>query len=303
MRTFRQMSALLGPVVLLGVSLRSQPLPGLTADARRQLDAVVASERARLKIPGLGVAVALNGRIEYVKSAGLADIEHALTVDDDTKFRTASLAKPLTATAVMQLVERGAIDLDAPVQRYCPTFPEKPWPVTPRLLLGHLAGVRHYAKPGESSGTQHYFSIADSLALFKNDPLLHQPGTKYQYSTYGFSVLGCAIEGASKTTFAEFMDANVFRPAGMTHTTIDDVYQIVPKRARGYLLLTDSDLKLLPPAAQAIARAGSIYNAPLHDTSMKLPGGGFVSTPSDYARFVLALLDGTLVKRTTLDAM
>jgi len=89
----------------------------------------------------------------------------------------------------------------------------------------------------------------------------------------------------------------------MTHTAIDDVYQIVPKRVRGYLLLTAADMKQLPPAAQAIARPDTVYNTALHDTSMKLPGGGFVSTPSDYVRFVLALLDHTLAKQSTLDAM
>jgi len=302
MRIFRQLSAYSAALLLFGTGLHSQPAPGLTVDIRRQLDDILATERERLKIPAVGVAIALNGRVEYVKTLGLADIEQGVPADDETRFRTASLAKPLTATAVMQLVERGAIDLDAPIQRYCPAFPEKQWPVTPRLVLGHLAGIRHYTK-GESTGTQHYFTIADSLALFNNDPLRHQPGTKYEYSTFGFSVLGCAIEGASKTSFAEYLETNVFRRAGMTHSTIDDVYQIVPKRARGYLLLTQADFKTLPPAAQAIARPDSIYNAPLHDTSMKLPGGGLISTPTDYARFALALLDGSLVKKTTLEAM
>ena len=161
-------------------------------------------------------------------------------------------------------------------------------------LLGHLAGIRHYGRPGESTGTQHYFTIEDSLALFKKDPLLHEPGTKYEYSTFGFSILGCAVEGASKMPLAAYLQANVFDKAGLTHTAIDDVYQIVPKRVRGYLLLTAADMKQLPPAAQAIARPDTVYNTALHDTSMKLPGGGYLSTPSDYVRFVLALLDHLL---------
>jgi CubicO group peptidase (beta-lactamase class C family) len=134
-------------------------------------------------------------------------------------------------------------------------------------LLGHLAGVRHYGRPGESLGTQHYFAIADSLVIFKDDPLLHRPGDKYLYSTFGYSVLGCAIEGASGQTYAAFTQEHVMKPAGMTHTAIDELYLILPNRARGYQLLTAEGFKRLPPAAQAIAKPNEIYNAPLHDTT------------------------------------
>jgi len=287
----------------LAPMLRGQAPATLTADQRRQLDDAIVKEQQRLKIPGLGVAIALNGRLEYVKSAGLADVENSLAVNDESGFRTASLAKPLTATALMQLVESGAIDLDAPIQRYCGAFPAKRWPVTARQLLGHLAGVRHYKKAGESIGTQHYFTIGESLAPFKDDPLVHEPGTKYEYSTYGFSILGCAIEGAAHQSYGPYMQTRIFQPAGMTHTGLDDVYLIVPGRVRGYQLLTQDTYRSLPAAAKAIARPDAIYNAPLHDTSMKTPGGGIVSTPSDYVRFVLALLEGRLVKPATRDAM
>ena len=301
---FRQMSACLVVSAVMAATphVRSQAVPELTRELRQKVDEIIEAHRVRLKIPGLSVAFALNGRLEYVKGFGFADLENRLAVDEESRFRTASLAKPITATAVMQLVERGAIDLDAPIQQYCPAFPEKPWPVTTRLLLGHLAGVRHY-KPRESTGTQHYFTIQESLALFKNDPLLHEPGTKYEYSTFGFSVLGCVIEGAANATYAAYLQTNVFDRARMSHTAVDDVFQIVPKRVRGYLLLTADEMKRLPPAAQAIARPDTVYNTALHDTSMKMPGGGLVSTPSDYVRFVLALLNHTLVKPSTLEAM
>lgn len=278
-------------------------LASLTAAQRQQLDTIVRAEQQKLSIPGISVAIGFNGRVEYTGAFGLADVENGVVVDQDSRFRTASLAKPLTATAVMQLVERGALDLDAPIQRSCPSFPQKPWPVTARQLLGHLAGVRHYGRRGESTGTEHYFTIADSLAIFKNDPLLHEPGTKYEYTTFGFSVLGCAVEGASGVPFADYMQKHLFERAGMSHSGVDDLFQIVPKRVRGYLLLTERDYDGLPPAAKAIARPGRVYNTALHDTSMKTPGGGFVSTPSDYVRFVFALMDGTLVRPATLDAM
>ena len=254
-----------------------------------ELDRAIEAGRTAAKIPGLTVAIAFRNTIVYTKAFGHADLEHRAPATPRTAFRTASTAKPLTATAVMLLVEQGRLDLDAPIQQYCPAFPEKPWPVTARLLLGHQAGIRHYQKPGESTGKAHYFTLQDALGLFKNDPLLHEPGTKYFYSTYGFSVLGCAIEGASGLSFEAFMRARVFTPAGMARTRFDRVYEIVPERSRGYQILTAEALQQLPREIQAFAKAGEIYNAEMHDTSMKVPGGGFVSTAEDLMRFVTAL--------------
>ena len=275
----------------------------LSEAAHPELDRVIDAGRAAAKIPGLSVAIAFRHRIVYTRAFGIADLEHGAKATPHTAFRTASTAKPLTATGVMLLAERGRIDLDAPIQRYCPAFPEKPWPVTARQLLGHQAGVRHYQKSGESAGKQHFFAIEDALALFKNDALLHQPGTKYFYSTYGYSVLGCAIEGASGQTYETFMRDQVFEPAGMTRTRLDRIYEIVPERARGYQLLTAEGHKQLPAALQVIARAGEIYNADLHDTSMKIPGGGLLSTADDLVRFAMAFSSGALVKNETVEAM
>ncbi len=163
----------------------------------------------------------------------------ACAVKPTTAFRTASVAKPLTATAVMTLV--GSRQDRSSTRRSGPTarpgrrsIPRSP----PCQVLGHLAGIRHYGKPGESAGKTHYFVLGDSLALFKDDPLLHEPGTKYLYSTYGYTLLGCAIEGASGTSYEQFMRDRVFAPAGMTRTRLDRIYEIVPDRARGYQVLT-----------------------------------------------------------------
>jgi CubicO group peptidase (beta-lactamase class C family) len=278
-------------------------LAAAPAAGGQALDAAVKVEQAKLKAPAVSVAVMEKGKIVYAKAFGSSDLENGVAATSETRFRTASIAKTLTATAVLQLYERGALDLDAPIQTYCAAFPAKPWPVTARQLLGHLAGVRHYAKPGESSGTQHFFTVTESLKVFANDPLLFEPGTKYSYTTYGFSVLGCAIEGISKLTYGDYMRTRVFEPAGMTHTTLDDVYLLVPGRARGYFLLDQAGFDQLPPAGKAMATVGAIYNAPLHDTSMKMPGGGLVSTPSDLVTFASALFDGKLLKPETMKLM
>jgi serine beta-lactamase-like protein LACTB len=300
-------AAALAAIVAISAGLAArqapQPVQAFPAAAAPELDKIIESTRAAARVPGLSVAIAFRGQVVYSKGFGVADLEHNAAVTPRTAFRTASTAKPMTATAVMQLVERGAIDLDAPIQKYCPAFPEKPWPVTARLLLGHQAGVRHYQKPGESVGKTHFFTIEDSLALFKNDPLLHEPATKYFYSTYGYSVLGCAIEGASKTSYEQYMRAHIFTPAGMTRTRLDRIYEIVPERAGGYQVLTAEAMKDLPAVLQSFAKVGETYNADLHDTSMKVPGGGLLSTAEDMSRFMIAALAAKLVSRDTLEQM
>jgi CubicO group peptidase (beta-lactamase class C family) len=141
------------------------------------------------------------------------------------------------------------------------------------------------------------------VKLFAGDALLFEPGTRYSYTTYGFSVLGCAIEGVTKMTFGDYMRSRIFEPAGMASTVVDDVYLVIPNRARGYFLLDQRSFNGLPPGGKAIAKVGAIYNAVLHDTSMKIPGGGLVSTPTDLIRFATALLDGKLLRAETLRAM
>ena len=294
----RRMSIILSLVAVIAAATAAPQAPSASA-----IDQTIESAQRRLKIPGLGVAAVIDGKIVYDKAFGQADVENSIAATPTTRFRTASLAKPLTATGVMVLVERGKLDLDAPIHKYCQTFPQKEHTVTARQLLGHLAGVRHYGRPGESLGTQHYFAIADSLAIFKDDPLLHRPGDKYLYSTFGYSVLGCAIEGATGQTYAAFMQEHVMKPAGMTNTAIDELYLILPHRARGYQLLSQEGFKRLPLAAQAIAKPNEIYNAPLHDTSMKVPGGGWVTTAADMVRFADALMSGRIVKPATLEQM
>ncbi|MFQ5817605.1 MAG: serine hydrolase domain-containing protein [Terriglobia bacterium] len=281
----------------------AQTTAELPAETIETIEAAIAAEMARLKIPGLSLAIVVEGELRYANGFGMADVENSVRVTSTTVFRIASITKPMTATAVLQLAERGKLDLDAPIQTYCPTFPQKRWPVTARQLLGHLGGLRHYLNSAEARGTGHYFTVVDSLALFKDDWLLHEPGTKFSYTTYGYSVLGCAIEGASGMSYEDYMRENIFQPAGMSHTRTDDTYAIIANRARGYLRLDRWSYSQLPDAAKASAKIGELYNAQLHDTSMKVPGGGLVSTAADLARFAIAVQAGVLVQEETRKQM
>ena len=289
---------------VLGAAVHAAPqVNSLAPEQAQRIETAIAQQMDRMKIPGMTVAISMDGQVVYSKAFGTADLEHNVPATTSTLFRTASIAKTFTATAVMQLVEAGKIDLDAPVQKYCPAFPEKQWTVTTRQILSHQAGIRHYNKPGESAGTEHFFTLTDSLRLFKDDPLLHEPGTKFHYTTFGYSVLGCVVEGATKQRFDEYVGQSVFARAGMNHSQADNHYLIIPGRTSFYMRMTDDTYKNLPDAAKRIARLGEAYNATLHDTSMKVPGGGFLSTAEDLIQFVNALEAGKLVKRDTLEQM
>src|SRR5579872_1442879 len=198
-----------------------------------RIEQVVTAEMARASIPGVSVAIARHGRVEWTEGFGMADLENLIPVTPETRIRLGSISKPITAIAVMQLVERGKIDLDAEVQRYLPSFPKKQWPVTIREVLGHQGGIRHYRADGsDSNNIKHYTDAVAPLEIFANDPLLFEPGTKYSYSTYGFNLLGAIVETVSGMKFTDYVRENVFKPAGMDKIAQDDHFAIIPHRAR-----------------------------------------------------------------------
>ncbi|MBA3694575.1 MAG: beta-lactamase family protein [Acidobacteria bacterium] len=260
-----------------------------------KIETAITAWMTQNKAPALSVAIVTNNQMSFSKGYGLADVENNVAARSDTAYRLASISKSLTAIAVMQLAERGKIDLNAPINKYCAAYPEsqalkdapvKKFSITVRQLLVHQSGVRHN-KPEEVLSTKHYNNITEAVGSFKDDPLVIEPGTKYSYSTPGYTLLGCAIESASGVSYIDYLRENIFKPAGMTRTFVDDVYAIIPNRARGYRK----------------TEKGEIINAPLHDTSIKIPGGGLVSTAEDLAKFATAVNTNQLVKPETLAQM
>lgn len=273
------------PAAVVAAPAITPGLSGLPASRAAALDAAVLAAMPRLAIPGLSAAVVLNRELRWSAGYGQADVENAVPATPITVYRLASVSKPISATAVLALWERGKLDLDAPVQRYVPAFPDKPWPVTARELLGHQSGVRNWTEE-EFHSTRRYHTIKDTLAAFKDDPLLFEPGTRTQYTSFGFTLLGAVVEGAAGGTFMDQLRTLVFQPAGMESARDDDVLAIVPHRASGYQKRAD----------------GTVLNAPLSDTSNRLPGGGLLADVEDVARFASALQRGLLLKPETLQA-
>src|SRR5436190_625564 len=120
----------------------------------------------------------LAARLVWSEGFGYADAERKQPVTRETQFRIGSVSKPLTATAVALLYEQRKLDLDAPVQRYVPSFPDKGYPITTRQLTGHLAGIRHY-KGEEFLLNRRFATVLDGLTIFQDDSLLFPPGTRF----------------------------------------------------------------------------------------------------------------------------
>jgi serine beta-lactamase-like protein LACTB len=282
--------SLLGLISGAGVCAAQQPQ--LAADKRTQIETAVAKMMSSTHVPGVSVALVENGRYEWASGFGFADLENNVPASEHTLFRLASISKSLTATGAMQLWERGQLDLDAPVQKYCPAFPKKEAAITTREVLGHLAGLRHYKSDSqddpEVGNTKHFDNpIQAGLNFFANDALVAPPGTHFHYSTQGYTLVGCVMEGASGAKYTDFVRQNVIVPAGMDHTQTDDRFAIIPYRTRFYQK----------------TETGAVLNADFLDSSYKIPGGGWLSSAEDMARFEVAILNDKLIRRATRDLM
>jgi serine beta-lactamase-like protein LACTB, mitochondrial len=249
----------------------------------RMLDA----ERSNGKIPGYTAGVYWRGKVAWLRASGSADLATKRRVEVDTPFRTASIAKTLTATGLMRLVEAGKVRLEEDVRQHCPAFPAKPYRIELLQLLGHLGGIRHYRDEADRNNATRYASLGESLRRFAGDELVAEPGEEFHYSTYGFSLIGCAIEGASGVAYSRWMREQVFGPAGMTATGPDDGSAVSSRRAQGYRL----------------SREGKIEKCAFSDNTAKLPGGGLVSTAQDLLRFADAIYRKQLLSSESVKRM
>lgn len=244
---------------------------------------LIASLRSTEKIPALSATVAKGGSVVWSEALGESDLEDGTAASSRTRYRIGSLSKLITAAAAARLYDQGLLDLDAPIQKYVPTFPASG--ITARLLLGHLAGVRHYGA-GEYLNQKRYASVAEALSIFQNSPLQQPPGTKYLYSSYGFNLLGAALEKAATQDYGTLIQRQVCAPLQMQFTIPEDNTKIVVGRSRYYSL-----------------SGGQVENAPYTDLSDRWPSGGLLSTTEDMARFGVAHLAGGFLRPETLRMM
>ena len=279
-------------LVLFGLFLSCELLISqeLTKEDITTVEKLIREKMSKDDIPGLSIAIVKDGKLAWSKGYGFADLENLVPAKPNTAYRSASIGKSITATAIMQLVEQGKIDLDKPIQEYCPAFPVKKWVITTRHLLNHTSGIRHYGGENnlqELASKMHYKNVVAALDVFKNDSLQFQPGSQFSYSTYGYNVLGCIIEGASNSDFMDYMEEHIFKPSNMVSTQADNPYKIIANRSQGYQK----------------NRGGDIINSEYVDMSNKLPAGGFITTAEDLALFAASFMGNTLVNKQTKELM
>ena len=280
------LACLCAPVAQAQAPAAVAPAPLHYAEVVDEARALVQADVAERGYPGIAIAVSVDGETVWSEGFGYADLEHRVPMSRSVKFRVGSISKSMTAAAVASLVEDDRLELDATVQQYVPSFPEKAHPVTTRQLGGHLGGIRHY-RGNENFIRDPYATVLDGLSIFADDPLLHEPGTAFSYTSHGFNLISAVVEGAAKQPFLDYIREAVFRPLGMRDTVADLVTPIIPGRTRYYV--RDD--------------AGRVVNAPFVNNSYKWAGGGFLSTTEDVLRFANAHLDDGFLSKSSLDLL
>jgi serine beta-lactamase-like protein LACTB, mitochondrial len=272
----------------LAVLLPSLILP-LSGQDLAALSRYLDSERGKLKIPGYVAGIYYKGDVIWTRATGVADLAGNRLVRRDTPFRIASISKSLTAVGMLSMAEMRMLNLTDDVRKYCPAFPAKQHPVNLQQLLWNLGGVRSYRTedPTDANNTIHYTSVTQAIQKFAADPLVHVPGTKFLYTTYGYNLLGCAIEGAAGMPYEKWMLDKVFATVGMCNTVPDNGKGLSARRAKGYRKTA----------------MGEIEDCAASDNTAKIPGGGWVSTVDDLLKFAEGIFREQLLRSESIDLM
>jgi len=242
------------------------------------------------KVPGIAITVLKEGQVLLQKGYGYADIDTKTPVDPQrTIFRIASVSKPIAATALAHMVAEGLIDLDTSFYEYIPYYPTKKWDFTIRQLASHTAGIRAYQ--GTEYGLNKSYSIKESIAIFKDDALLFEPGTNYLYTSFDWVLLSLAIQEVSGISFEKYVFKKVLQPLGMGNTIAPkfrtEDFDVSKKTATISTFYSRNRL--------GFRKAISVNN------HFKLAGGGYLSTTEDIAKFGQAFLDKKVLDTTILN--
>lgn len=218
------------------------------------------------KVPGLSITVLKNGREFFQKGYGYADIGKKIPVKPEhTLFRVASASKPIAALALANMVAEGQISLDSSFYRYVPEYPKKEYDFTIRQLASHTAGIRGYK--GKEYALNKPYGIREGMGIFKDDPLLFEPGKGFHYNSFGWVLVSLAMEEASGIPFETYVSRKVLEPLGLKHTFPENKGPDRGQTATFYTRVAKGFRKAVPV-----------------DNRYKLAGGGYVATSADLAR-------------------
>ena len=240
------------------------------------------------------VLIAKNGDPLFKKAYGFANKDKSIPNSVDTKFDLGSMNKMFTAVAIAQLVERGKLSFTDTVGKVLPDYPNKSVAekVTVHHLLTHTSGMGSYFNEKFRANLGNLRKVSDYLPLFANDPLAFEPGTKWQYSNSGFTVLGAIIEKVSGQSYFDYVKENIFKPAGMVNTDSFERDKETPNLAIGYTKAGPDGR----PDPAATRRANSTMRP-----AKGSPAGGGYSTVDDLLKFSIALRDHKLLSKKSTE--
>lgn len=260
-----------------------------------EVDAAVLKQMHEQRIPGVGLAVVLDGKVVKAKGYGLANVELGTPVSTETIFEGGSITKQFVAAAIMQLAEDGKVQLDDSITKYFPETPPALKAVTIRHLLTHTSGV-----PDVSDGTaetngvpgvvdfHREYTETELASAYLHQRLQSQPGTKWSYCNACYDLLGFLIHRVTGKSYAEYLRQRIFQPAGMTTARPFSYASIIPNRANGYTRV-----------------AGELQNeARWWSQSIKAgAAGGLWMSVLDLAKWDAALHSGRILKRDSLETL
>jgi len=283
-RWFAIVGLLAAAFFLLALPLQAQKIR-LSDSQLKELDRFIHQQMKVDKIPGLSIGY-YQGDFFWAKGYGYADLENKTPAHARSAYRLASNTKSMTAVAILQLAEKGKLKLDDEIHKYVPYFPWKNWPITIRQLLGHLGGISHYKDYDVEGHIKEHKYTRDALAIFANFDLVAEPGTRYNYSSYGYNLLGAIVEGASGMSFGDYLRRHLWEPLDMNDTRMDDPFDLIPNRVRGYQLVF-----------------GEIKNSEFVDISSRFAAGGTRSTVPDLLKYAEGLANARVLTQKSLDEM
>jgi D-alanyl-D-alanine carboxypeptidase len=277
--------------VLLPALARAQAAPAAAPPASTQVEAVDAFVQKSMQtrqFPGASIAVIKDGKVVVAKGYGFSDVEKSTKATEQTIYQLASVTKPFTAMATLMLIEDGKVSLDGKITDILPGLPAAWAPVTVRHLLTHTSGITSYTDVFGQQKTpdSQVFTSDQILALVRDAPLAFTPGDRFAYCNTGYYLLGMIIEKASGKTYPAFLTERIFKPLGMTSTSLDDYTDARPVRAKGYAVTS-----------------GKTTPAEHTHPSQPFAAGALVSTVVDLAKWDAALTARKLLTPASYELM
>lgn len=252
-----------------------------------------------LNVPSASVAVAIDGKIIWAEAIGYSNIEKRIPANPQTVYRIGSTSKAVTASAMMIAVQENEVDLYKNVSEILEDYPKKKWGFNTAQLLSHTAGFPDYEDLRIRGlfysllNFKEFSTVEEGTKLFKNIPLLFEPGTDFKYNSFDIVLASRVLEVATNSSFTDYLQMKLFNPLNMKNTFLDSKNNQPANRAEFYEIDKSTSFRVWHTFG---------FPKPEQNLSYKWAGGGMLSTPTDLVKLGNALInDSTLFQKKVRD--